>query len=82
MQHNAAILWPLDRSTCVSWHLNLRTGEFCWSKVLLPTRLVDHSSCIWIREKTLRVLLSGVAYTISIPFHLCTMFKHFNDKLI
>ena len=31
------VLWPLYRSTCVSWHLQLRTGEFCWCKVLLPT---------------------------------------------
>jgi len=31
------ILWPLYRSTCISWHLQLRTGGFCWCKVLLPT---------------------------------------------
>ena len=31
-----AILWPLYRITCVSQHLQLRTGEFCWSKALLP----------------------------------------------
>ena len=32
------ILWPLyrSRSTCVSRHLQLRTGGFCWCKVLLP----------------------------------------------
>jgi len=29
-------LWPLYRSTCVSRHLQLRTGKFCWCKVLLP----------------------------------------------
>jgi len=43
--HN--FLWSLCRSTCVSWHLQLRTGWFCWSRVLLPTspccRLIAHS---------------------------------------
>jgi len=24
-------------TTCVSWHVQLRTGGFCWCKVLLPT---------------------------------------------
>ena len=27
---------PLYRSTCVSWHPQLRTAGFCWSKALLP----------------------------------------------
>ena len=41
--HNATtttttVLWPLYRSTCVSWHLQLRTGGFCQCKVLLPLR--------------------------------------------
>ena len=30
------VLWPLYRSTCVSQHLQLRTGGFCWCRVLLP----------------------------------------------
>jgi len=29
-------LWPLYTLTCISQHLQLRTGGFCWSKVLLP----------------------------------------------
>jgi len=29
------ILWPLYRSTCISQHLQLRTGGFCWCNVLL-----------------------------------------------
>jgi len=32
-----AVLWPLYRSTYISWYLQLRTGGFCWCKVLLPT---------------------------------------------
>jgi len=28
-----AILWPLYRSICISWHLQLRTAGFCWCKV-------------------------------------------------
>jgi len=39
------ILRLLYRTTCISWHLQLRSGWFCWSKVLLDG--------IWIREKTL-----------------------------
>jgi len=31
-----SILRPLHRSTCISRHLQLRTGEICWCKVLLP----------------------------------------------
>ena len=30
------ILQPLYRTTCISQHLQLRTGRFCWSKVLMP----------------------------------------------
>ena len=30
------VLQPLYRSTCLSQHLQLRTGGFCWCKVLLP----------------------------------------------
>ena len=33
------ILRPLYRSTCVSLHLQFRTGGFCWCKALLPTCL-------------------------------------------
>ena len=29
------ILWPLHRLTCASQHPRLRTGRFCWSKILL-----------------------------------------------
>jgi len=30
------VLRPLCRSVCVSQHLQLRTGGFCWCRVLLP----------------------------------------------
>ena len=30
------VLWPFYRSTCVTRHRQLRTGGFCWCKVLLP----------------------------------------------
>ena len=50
------VLWPVYRSTCVSWHLKLRTGGFCSCKVFLPT-----CRCWWqpvqasllVREETL-----------------------------
>ena len=34
--HNHYRLQPLYRLTCVSRHFRLRTGGFCWCKVLLP----------------------------------------------
>jgi len=36
--HNqtTTIFWPLYRTTCISQHPQLRTGGFCWSKILLP----------------------------------------------
>jgi len=39
VQHNNNNLQPVYRSTCVSRHLQLRTGGFYWYKVLLPTCL-------------------------------------------
>ena len=30
-------LYLLYRSTCISHHLQLRTGRFCWCKLLLPS---------------------------------------------
>jgi len=62
------VLWPLYRTTCVSRHPQLRTGGFCWSRVLLPTR-----PCWWqlahldSREYA-RVLLNGITYIISIAW--------------
>ena len=50
-----SVLWPLYRSTCVRQHLLLRTGGFCWCKVLLPAFpcWLLMTVCIRIREKTL-----------------------------
>jgi len=36
-QPETVVSRPLYRSTCVSRQLQLRTGGFCWCKVLLPT---------------------------------------------
>ena len=30
------VLWPIRRSTCITPHVLLRIGQFCWCKVLLP----------------------------------------------
>jgi len=45
------VSWPLYSSTCVTWHLQLRTGGFCWCKVLLPAGLTDGNQHIPVREK-------------------------------
>jgi len=47
------VLWPLCTSTCVTWHLQLRTGGFCWCKFYCPHALADGNPCIWIRERML-----------------------------
>jgi len=36
-QTNCPFVRPLYRSSCVSRHLQVRTGGFCWCIVLLPT---------------------------------------------
>ena len=46
------ILRPLYRTTYISRHPQLRTGGFCWSKVLLPTCPCWRQLRIQIREKT------------------------------
>jgi len=62
-----AILRPLYRTTCISWHPQLRTGGFCWSKVLLPHALDDGNKHIHIREKTLE--FSSVVLPVLSPYH-------------
>jgi len=59
------MLWPLYRSTCVSGHLQLGTGGFCWCKVLLLHALADSNQHIRIREKTLE-FSSTVLSTLSL----------------
>jgi len=59
--------WPLYRTTCISRHSQLRTGGFCWSKVLLPA-----CRCWWQLAHSdygedARVLLNGVTCTVSVP---------------
>jgi len=67
------ILRPLYKSTCISWHLQLRTGGFCWCRVLLPHALTDGNQCIWISEKMLE--LSAVLSILS-PYLAFTEMKN------
>jgi len=61
----ANVLQPLYTPTCVIWHVQLRTGGFCWCKVLLPA-LADGSQCIRIREKMLEF---STAFSTPSPYH-------------
>jgi len=65
-QHNnrTIVLRPLYRSTCVSQHLQLRTGGFCWWKVYCSHALADGNQRIQIGEKTLE-FSSTVSSTLS-----------------
>jgi len=58
----AAVLLPLHRSTCVSVsrHLQLRTGGFCWCKVVLP-------ACPCWRQPALATLLVARGHTAAAP---------------
>jgi len=51
--NTTTVLQPLYRSTCISRHLQLRTGGFCWYKVYCPNALADGNQSTQIREKTL-----------------------------
>jgi len=52
------ILQPLYRTTCVIRHRQLRTGWFCWSKVLLPDNLWQPAS----RARNWRIFLQQSYY--------------------
>jgi len=67
--HYYYVLWPLYRTTCVTGHLQLRTGWFCWNKVLLP-------ACPCWRQEDARVLLSSVECTVSAPSHISNTRAH------
>jgi len=56
MTTTTTVLRPLYRSACISWHVQLKTGDlrFCQCKVLLPTFLVvDGNQHIRTRKKML-----------------------------
>ena len=77
IQHNNNNhLWPSYRSTCISWHLQLKTGGFCWWKVLLPTcpywQQPVHSDNG--EEAGAGVLLNSVIYTVSILCYNCLLY--------
>jgi len=62
-----AVLWSLYRTACVSWQApELRTGGFCWSKILLPAcpcwRQLVHSD--WGGDTSLVVLPAPSPYHI------------------
>ena len=66
-------LRPLYRSTCDSWHLQLRTGALCWCKCLMHT-LADGNQRIRIREKTLE-FSSTVLSTLSLYRQVLKTYK-------
>ena len=72
------VLRPIYRTTCVSQHLQLRTGGFCLCKVLLPTclcwRQLAHSDLGEDAEFSLMVLPALALY------HRCS--KNFQLKII
>ena len=61
--HLTTVFWPLYRTTCTSWHLELTTGGLCWCKVLLP-------ACQCRRQPALEFSLT-VLSTLS-PYHTHT----------
>ena len=62
-----AVLRPLYTSSCVSRHLQLRTGGFCWCKVLLPACLCWRQPAHSDSGEDAGVLVNGVIYAVSVP---------------
>jgi len=61
------LLWQLYRSSCFSQHHQLRTGGFCWCRLLLPAcPCWQHPVHLDKGEDT--GVLSSVNYTASIPY--------------
>ena len=69
---------PLYRSTCISRHLQLRTGGFCWCKVSLPACPCWRQPARSYWGEDAGVLLNSVVCTVSVP--LC-WFKKSSTKL-
>ena len=61
-----AIVRPLYRTTCVSWHPRLTTGGFCWNKGLMLACPCWWQLLIQIREKTLQ--FSSTVLPASSPY--------------
>ena len=61
----AAVLLPLHRSTCVSRHLQLRTGGFCWCKVVLPACPCWRQPALAVRQ--VATLLVARGHTAAAP---------------
>ena len=60
----ATTLWPLYRSVCVSRHLQLRTGGFCWCKVLLPAYPCYQHPAHSVGEKTMKFCSALLIYLV------------------
>ena len=56
-------------STCISRHLKLRTGGFCWCKVLLPMCPCWQQPVHSDKGEDAGTLLNRVIYTVSVPTH-------------
>ena len=66
--NTTTFLWLLYRSTCISGHVQLRTGGFCWYRVYCPHALLTSNQHIRIMEKILEfsIVLSTLSpYAIS-----------------
>ena len=51
----------------IRWHLQLRTGGFCWSKFYCQHALAGSNQRILIRQKTLEFSSTVLSYTDSVP---------------
>ena len=63
-------LWPLYRSVCVSRHLQLWTGGFCWCKVLLPPYPCCQHPAHSVGEKTMKFCSALLIYLLSCVYRI------------
>jgi len=69
------VLRPIYRSTCISRHLQLKTGGSAGAKFYCPHALDDGTQHIWIREKKLE--FSTVSTTLSLYLiHITNTVRH------
>ena len=65
-QPPTTVLRPLYRSTCISRHVQLRTGGLCWCKVFLPTFPCWQEPAHSDYGEDAGVLLNSFTYTVSV----------------
>jgi len=76
--HTTTILWPLYRSTCISWHLHLQLEDSVGEKFYCPHTLADGNRHVQISEKMLdfSAALSTLSLYLLSPYSFVSEFEN------